>query len=480
MIQRFIFLLFLVLGMQRVAGAEELKQFPAAIQISSTASDGSYSLSEIAAAVRKNNFSILIITERDLMRWQYGFWPFSRIMQKTVEEKSLFKYGIKRYLNEIQDLERKNPDLVIIPGVESAPFYYWQGSFWKGTLSLHDWHKHMLAVGLTREADYLYLPVVGNTRGLLLPWRLSNIWSILVPITLSVFGAWLCFSYGAKTFGIAFWALGFLLVWNNYPFRDSKFTQYQGGRGIMPYQNFIDYVKGHGGVTFWSHPEAENTQKVGWVKVETLSHEHDLYMAKDYTGFSVFYEGYEKIGIAGGIWDEVLSQYCRGARLSPVWAIAGLSFDADGDLSEALKDLRTVFLLHAPGKSEVLQALKRGSMYVSRGRNSSQFSLDSFMIIDAQTQTKGVMGETLASSGNIGIVLKGHFLNGQAQPFRIKLISNGKVIRSFETQGPVFDILFNTFADNKIRSYFRAEVESPGLACLTNPIFVSPITGGGK
>jgi hypothetical protein len=267
---------------------------------------------------------------------------------------------------------------------------------------------------------------------------------------------------------------------NNYPFRELKFDQYQGERGILPYQNFIDYVKARGGVTFWSHPQAKNNQRIGKVNVETPSHAYDLLMAKDYSGFAVFYEGYELIGIPGGLWDEVLQEYCRGVRLSPVWAIAGLSFDTGGDLAAALKDLRTVFLLPSLGKAAVLEALKTGSMYVSRGRNSSQFSLDAFMIEDAQTGNKRLMGETLPSSGEIGIVLKGHFLNGQAAPFKIKLISNGKVIQSFEAPGPVFDILFKTFADNKSRSYFRAEVESPGLVCLTNPIFVSPDPGGGK
>jgi hypothetical protein len=477
MINRIIVFLCLVLGLQRIAGAEELKQFPAAIQISSTVSEGKYSLSEIVAAVRQSNFPIVIITERDLMRWQYGVWPFEGIIKKTVEEKSLLKYGVRKYLRELRELECQNPDTVIMAGVESAPFYYWQGSLWKGTLSLHDWHKHLLAVGLNREADFLDLPIVGNTRGLLMPWRLSHLWHFLVPAAFCVFGAWLCFSYGAKTLGVALWALGFLLLWNNYPFRDHKFDQYQGELGIMPYQNFIDYVKGRGGVTFWSHPEAKNNQRIGSINVETSSHEYDLLMAKDYTGFAVFYEGYEKIGIPGGIWDEVLLEYCRGSRLSPVWAIAGLSFDAGQDLTGALKDLRTVFLLTCLGKSEVLQALKNGSMYVSRGRNSSQFSLDTFMAENTRTGARSSMGETLAASGEISIVLKGHFLNGQAQPFRIKLISNGKVIKLFETQGPVFDVLFNTFADNKNRSYFRVEVESPGLVCLTNPIFVSPIPG---
>ncbi|MFA5118426.1 MAG: hypothetical protein WC695_06195 [Candidatus Omnitrophota bacterium] len=478
MIRRIIVLLCLVLGAQIPLSAEGLHQFPAAVQISSTISDGKYSLSEIVETAKENNFPIVIIAERDLMRWQYGVWPLEGLVKKTVEERSLLKYGVGKYLRELRELERKNPDIVIMAGVESAPFYYWQGSLWKGNLSLHDWHKHLLAVGLTREADYLELPVVGNPRGLLLPWRrLPHLWYILVPAAFCAVGAWLFFTRGAKTFGIAFWAIGSLLLLNNYPFRELKFDQYQGERGILPYQNFIDYVKARGGVTFWSHPEAKNSQRIGRVNVETPAHAYDLLMAKDYTGFAVFYEGYELIGRPGGLWDEVLQEYCRGVRLSPVWAIAGLSFDTGGDLGVAMKDLRTVFLLPSLGKAAVLEALKTGSMYVSRGRLSAQFSLDAFMIEDAQTGNKRLMGETLFSSGEIGIVLKGHFLNGQAAPFKIKLISNGKVIQSFEARGPVFNVLFKAIADNKSRSYFRAEVESPGLVCLTNPIFVSPIPG---
>jgi hypothetical protein len=108
--------------------ADEFVQASAAIQISSMVSDGKYTLKEIARLARENNFRVVFLTDRDFMRWEYGLWPLRRIIRKTVQTKSISTYGIGRYLRDIDNLQIANPDLVFIPGTESAPFYYWTGN----------------------------------------------------------------------------------------------------------------------------------------------------------------------------------------------------------------------------------------------------------------------------------------------------------------------------------------------------------------
>ena len=118
----FFSLTILLAGFITANAQEEYIQAPAAIQISSTASEGKLSIPEIIEICRKNNIKIVMLADRDFMRWEYGLWPLERIIKKTEESNSLSTYGIGRYFKEIEGLRNKNKDLLIIPGVESAPF----------------------------------------------------------------------------------------------------------------------------------------------------------------------------------------------------------------------------------------------------------------------------------------------------------------------------------------------------------------------
>ena len=304
----------------QVSFAEEFTQASAAIQISSTVSDGKYSIPEIITIAKKNNIQIVILADYDLARWEYGLWPLRNVIKKTREENSVFKYGIRRYLHEIENIQKTSPDLILIPGLESAPFYYWQGSPFNNSLTLKNWHKHILVMGLEKLEDYENLPIIGNKQALRLPFKFKNIFALLWPGLILAIGLFCvrkrkfnyqdssgrCLGPFCKRWqlcGFFLMSIGLLFLANSYPFCDFKFDQYKGNLGIMPYQNFIDYVKQHGGLTFWVHPEAENISKIDGVSIETREHTHNLIQAHGYTGFAVFYEGYNKVGIPTGLWD---------------------------------------------------------------------------------------------------------------------------------------------------------------------------------
>jgi hypothetical protein len=468
--------------------AEDLVQASATIQISSKVSDGRYSLSEIANFARKNNIKVLITTDRDLMRWEYGIVPLSNIIKKTVEAGSISRYGVKRYLNEVSALQKQNPGLLIIPGIESAPFYSWEGSLLGDRLTIKNWHQHIVTIGLDKAEDLEKLPVIGNKKGLELPMAGRNIflfWPVLIMILGGIFITRKQFNYRDssgkslgryskryRTIGIILIAAGTLFLANGYPFRYYKFDQYHGDRGIMPYQNYIDYVKERGGLTFWPHLEAVNEEKIGFVDVQTPERSLSILQARDYTGFSVFYDGYRKIALPGGLWDEALGQYCRGIRKYPVWAIGMLGYDADGNLPDIMNDVRTVLLVPEVSRESVLGALRQGNMYVVRGANSSKFILDKFSIKDQASGIEKTMGQTLYSDGKAQLCISGHLPGAEAKPVKIKLIANGKVIDLIETVFP-FDILY-PLEEKKAggKYYYRAEIESERLMTVTNPVFL--------
>jgi hypothetical protein len=47
----------------------------------------------------------------------------------------------------------------------------------------------------------------------------------------------------------------------------------------------------------------------------------------------------------GGIWDDVLLEYCKGKRTRPVWGISTADFHKDGGAGVKLGDFSTIFLV---------------------------------------------------------------------------------------------------------------------------------------
>ncbi len=473
----------------QISIADGLIQVPAAIHISSTVSDGKFSIDEIIKIAKHNDIKIIILTDRDFMRWEYGLWPLRRIIKKTVDSNSVSTYGIERYLEKIKEVQRKNADLVIIPGVESAPFYYWQGSPFKKNFGIYNWHEHMLVIGLDKIEDYKNLPSVSNLHSLMLPWTFKDIYRFW-PILILLAGI-LCLrkrkfnykdlqnrslgphSHVWQIFGIFSIIFGLLFLFNNFPFRGFKYNQYNGDKGIGPYQNLIDYVRSRRGLTFWAHPEAENIGQRGKVNIETREHTNNLLKARDYTGFSIFYEGYKKVGLPGGLWDEILKQYCQGKRETPVWIIAGLSFDQAGDLKKEMQNIRNIFLLPRLNKLEVLKALKEGRMYVAKGLQSSNIVLNKFVVYDSISNNKGIVGDEVSVKGQSLIEICGVFYGKeQSKKVQIKLIRNGSIIENFEAISP-FEISYtDEYSGKEGKIYYRLEIHCSGGILVTNPIFV--------
>lgn len=474
----------------RPAFAGDLLRLPAAIQIATKASEGKYSIKHVVSVAKKCGVKVVVITDRDLMKWEYGLWPLRNIIRKKVETTSIFTYGIDRYLSEIEEAQKENPDMIIIAGTESAPYYFWEGHPIHGNLTIRDWHKHILTMGLNKTSDLENLPIAGNKRGFEAGYSLRSLWSLIWPILLILFGIFAANrkridysdEYGRHylsprcrncvAVGITCIVIGALFLINNFPYKEARFEPHRGSAGIAPYQNFIDYVSKRGGLTFWSHPEAEYVGREGLVRIDTREHSADLLQAQRYTGFAIFYEGYEKVGRPGGIWDEYLLDYCRGRVPKPIWIIGGMSYQGDNDLAACITGLKTVLLVPKFGRDEALDAMRRGSMYVARGDLSGYFRLDDFSVKDPASGGETASGGEVTVSGRPVIKIKGSFDPAQHKTFAIKVIMDGKVIDELEEEAP-FDISYDARVPKKPGlSYYRIDMSTQGLQVVTNPIFV--------
>ncbi len=482
----FIWFVFLICSITTFSSySQKLIQIRTAIQISSTISDGKYSLFQIAKIAKDNGIKAVVFTDKGFMRWEYGLWPLRCLIKKTVISNSIVQYKPQRYLKDIADLESQFPHMVFISGVDSSPFYYWRGSFISGDLTICNWHKQLIAIGLNKPSDYINLPVIGNPKALRDGIEIFKLWPfVTLSIGLLLFkrriysykdihGKELApYSKGSRIKGSLIIVLSILFILNNWPPFKVKFDAYHGDLKSAPYQNFIDYVNRIGGLVFWTHPEAENISQRGKVKIETKKYPQELLYTKGYTGFTVFPAGYKEIGKPKGIWDTLLKEYCSGKRKRPVWAIGTLSFDQQGELSKRISAVSTVLLVNKLTKKEIIKSLKKGRMYTLKGEETLKFILDEFSVVDKKTNRKATLGETIVLENNLFVRIKGHFIENDSSSFEIKLIRDGRVIKRFKEKN-FFDISYEDVLKKRENSYYRLEIRSQGLIVITNPIFVS-------
>ena len=340
-----------------------------------------------------------------------------------------------------------------------------------------DWHKHILVMGLNNASDYKNLPSIGKgySRGFAFD-TLVSLW----PLCFFVF-SWLLFSLAKegsittllKTASIICLLLGIIFTINNFPFAAPRYDQYHGDRGIAPYQTVIDYVNSRGGVTFWAHPEVEDVNKeASGVKLITKPYHEDLLSARNYTGFAVFAEGIKFMAPPGGVWDQILNQYCKGERERPVWAIGEVDFGDEDTFS--IKDSQTIFLLKEKDEKTVIEALRAGRVYAAHlyGEKSPALVLDTFIIEDTTQPAKAHMGEELETDKNPQ--LKIHVSlpeTAKDVKYKVDIIRNGEVIHRFESTGNTELSYEDKYVKPGEKIYYRLDIDGPSRI-LSNPIFV--------
>ncbi|TRZ94572.1 hypothetical protein D4R78_06345, partial [bacterium] len=430
------------------AFAQEYKVVRGIIDIHSNISDGIYSQEKIAKSAEEKGFKVLIFCDSALRKWEYGLWPLRNIIKKIYQENSVLRVGIEKHLEKFTTLQKQFPDLVLIPGMEASPYFYWEGSPFSRNFVLADYYKQFLIVGLNKS--YQNIPVVGNRQFLHFSRNaLFSLW----PLLLIIFGLRLL---RKKAMGISFILIGTLFLMNNLPFSTSRFNVYQGHQGTKPYQDLIDYVNRRGGLIFWAHPELLS-ERIYNYKVEfyTAPHLEDLLLTHDYTGFGVSLSDKLEITEPGGIWDNVLSEYMEGRRKKPAWIIAATHYTGD---SGSIDYAETVFFIKEAKTGDIFDALRQGRMYVRLNLGRGPVILNEFSV-----KNNGL--------GSVQIIIKGSQVPTE-EPLRVELIRNGKAFKHFEeTNGEWVITVEDNLSAKEPRAYYRLKINSPSSIIFSNPVF---------
>jgi hypothetical protein len=454
------------------AGCEDYQQVSGLIDLRTTFSDGSHDLQYLVELARKRGFGVLVINDHDRMAMEYGVLPFRHIIKKRVERNSIHKRGAGEYLNAIKEAGSAYPDMIIIPGSETAPFYYWSGSFLKKNLTAHNHERRILTVGLETEEDYQDLPILHNglsTRfvGKFMPAVLM----FCIPLFL---GLVLLREKGSyRIAGIMIAGVSLLLVINASPFRSTPFDQYHGDQGIAPYQLLIDYVKQRGGMSFWNYPETKSgTRKMGPILVHTPPYPQALMESKGYTGFAALYGDEITVTEPGNIWDKILKEYCAGRRDMPAWGIAAADFHREGESGEKLGNFPTVFLVKNRTKDEIVRALKSGKMYACRGNYPLIAKLEEFAVSSSTGEVKGISGDEISVAGFPRIRISLSSDRALESLVQVRLIRSGQAIARFEGQLPLEIEHEDKDIRKGLKEYYRMDLHGYGTI-VSNPIFVT-------
>ena len=458
---------FLVTGTARA----EYQQVAGLMDLRSTFSDGAYDVDTLAKMARERGFEVVVVNDHDVMAMEYGLPPLRNVLKKREERNSINASGADQYLHAIQEAEKSNPGMIIIPGSESSPFYYWTGSAFNGGLTANNHERRILTVGMENPQDYEGLPVLHNG---FTQRHLSMAFTELVLFGFAFMtGIALIIWRGFyRIAGVALALLSLVFAWNSNPFRSSPYDPYHGDQGIAPYQYFIDDVSSRGGITFWNYPETKSgVRELGPVKVKTEPYPWVLLDSKGYTGFAALYGDTITITEPGNLWDKVLTEYCRGYRDRPAWGIATADYHKEGDAGEKLGNFQTVFLVQEKSRKAVLEAIKAGKMYAYRGDYPRSVRLEEFSVSDPAGEKKGLSGDDIVVKGRPRIKVALTVSDASDQPVRVRLIRSGQLIETFDAKLPVTVDYEDESAAIGEKHFYRVDMQGCGIL-VSNPIFV--------
>jgi len=476
-------LILLVAGLTGVAGvAEGLERLPAVLHLHSDLSTGDFSLEQLTAMAEKEGIGALLLTDNYLLRVEYGLPPFRALTRAVRDERSVLDLGIDRYLARVSEANLANPRVLIVPGVEVLPHYYWTGSPLALDMAVHETQKNMLVFGLP-DAALRALPVTGNRIG---GFGWSSVLDAL-PCVLLVPGLYLLtlkrrglrrvgrvvvvVSQRRWLAGSVLCAIAVLALVRGWPFTVDPYPPYRD-LGLEPHQDLIDYVDRLGGVTVWSFPEARDAgeQWMGPVKVSwyTPPYADDLMRTARYTAFGAVYEDTTRVDRPGESWDRLLGQFAAGDRSRPAWAVGESGFHGF-TAGKSLGKVRTVFLVEERTERAVLDALKRGRFYAVEQEAGAELVLAEFSV--RAGAAAGVSGDLVRTSEAtpVDITVAVEATGAKARDVRVTLVRNGAVVRAWTGPPPFRTVHRDTFDGSP--TFYRLDVRGPGRL-LSNPIFV--------
>ena len=435
-------------------------------------SDGCASIKDIGNQSERLGIDAVIFGDYARNSIEFGVKPFERIFKNTTEGPSVLDRGASGFISEINDNDRQTKKTLLIPGVETAPFYYWSGSNFDKNLTAHNWDKHLLVVGMGTASEYEQLPLPNSNLSLNYTKTLLNQFILFGFLCMMSMGA--VYKGYARVITVPIMVLFILLTINNHPFRSTPFDAYNGEQGVKPYQNLINYANSKGALVFWNHMESSSgIRQYGSANLSTFPYPNDLLKTKNYTGFQVVGDAPIQQAEAGQQWDKVLMEYLRGQRDQPVWGYGGNDYLCEDQNGDKLGSVRTIVLVREKNRDALLNAMRKGRMYAVRQADDNRLSLDEFVVEDQKTGQQATFGQELNSTDFPAVKIKLRSIKGGNKTAQIQIIRNG-VLAKQETVSLPYELTWRDVNNPKEKkAYYRVKASVNSMDHLiSNPIFV--------
>jgi hypothetical protein len=477
----------LALALAPAPPAAALERVRGVLHVHSDLTTGDFTLEALVGLADRQGIGALLLSENYLLRVEYGLPPFRALTRVVRRERSVGD-APERYLARVAEVRQRLPHVLLVPGVEVMPHYYWTGSPAALDLTVHNLQKNILVFGITDPAALATLPVPGHHAGAhYTAQSLADALPVLLVVPGVVLllrrrpvrrrlgrGAVIVVRRRAWVRGALLAALGAAALARGWPFTTDTWPT-SSDPGVAPYQALIDRVEQLGGVTMWSFPEARDVgeQYYGPVRVGWLTERYpdDLLKTFRYTAFGAVYEDTSTFERPGGGWDRLLAEYARGERSRPAWAVAESGFHGL-TAGKQVGPLQTVFLVDDRSEAGVLDALRRGRMYAVQRTRELGLDLAQFAVTAGGAGAGA--GETLRVPAGtpIELAVAVEASDGRAHDLRAAIVVNGRAV-ALERGATPYRTVYRTTTDGT-PLVLRLEARGAQQRLLSNPIFVRP------
>jgi hypothetical protein len=466
-----IFVFWLVLAFPSSSFAIYI-QLDTVADVKTNFSEGCASIKDIGNQSERLGIDAVIFGDYARNSIEFGAKPFERIFKNATEGPSVLERGASGFISEVNDNDRQIKETILIPGVETIPFYFWSGSNYDKNLTAHNWDKHLMVIGLPTAQEYEQLPLQNSNLSSKYTDPLLKQFAILAFLFMVSVGA--VYKGYARILTVPLMVLLLLLTINNHPFRSSPFDAYHGDQGMQPYQNMIDYANSNGAMVFWNHMEPiSSIRKHGTTSLATVPYPDDLLKTKNYTGFQVVGDHPIQQAEAGQQWDQALMEYLQGQREQPVWGYGGNNYLCEEQNGDRLGSVRTIVLVREKNRDNLLDAIRKGRMYSVRQVDENRLSLDEFIVEDQKTGQQATLGQELTSTDFPAVKIKLRSIKGGNKTARIQVIRNGVLVKQENVSLPYELTWRDVGNDQEGRAYYRIKASVNSMDNLvSNPIFV--------
>jgi len=472
-------------------GGPTWRQVVTAVHVHSHVSAEGETFDRLAAEAQASGIDAILFSDNFLLRYEYGLLPLRGVIRWTVEWPSVLTVGVARYLSDLREAGLRHPDVLLIPGVEVVPHYYWTGSLFNQDLTMHDAQKNILVWGLPQAEDYDGIPAVGNDAAYDYGWQtVVLLWPILlvppaiwlitrrVQRRIGVGWAAMVLRERRPAPGIALLALALLLLVHNYPFGTPRYDSYRDDNALRPHQDVMNYVGQKGGISIWSMPEARDFSRhdygrLGRVTIKTDPYPDALLNTSGYTGFGALYEDTIRVTDPGGVWDAALLASLERRRGHPPWGVGEVAYHRADHAGKRLGNIATVFWVKEKTQAAILDAMAKGRMYAREQGRDYGLALEEFSVTSDETGQSAMSGETITASEKSAILVQVTVsaTDGQRRPVPVAVIRSGLVL-SATTETTPFRIQVRDVVPSGAGGYVRLLIGAAAHRIVSNPIFV--------